>query len=287
MSEKRNLLVTAAHPADAFDGVGGTIAKHTDRGDRVTVAVMTHGAKTHSWNLMAQERTAKVSATEDDVQVQIRIKEQEIRDGLSILGVGGDQVRFMGIDDVFLTIDEKIVWRLAEIIREVRPHIVITQSPLEQNGVGDQHALCGQMTLMAVRLAASVMPGDPRPPFGVFRVYIEASGGKTTSLEYERNRFPHILIDVQDVIERKVKAIDTLKSQFYDGDLGRKMVEARSFIWGLHQRLAYVEAFQLYEPLVYSHLPLPDYDFERAKIPLEQQFRGSGKLIAPFVERED
>ncbi len=287
MTDKLNLLVTAGHPADAFDAVGGTIAKHTDRGDRVTVAVLTHGVKTHSWNLMAQERTAKTSATDADVQAQIEIKEQEIRDGLSILGVDGDGVHFMGIDDAFLIIDEKIVWRLAEIIREVRPHIVITQSPLEQNGVGDQHALCGQMTLMAIRLAAGVMPGDPRPPFGVFRVYIEASGGKTTSLEYERNRFPHILINVEDVVERKVKAIDTLKSQFYDGDLGRKMAEVRSFIWGLHQRLAYVEAFQLYEPLVYSHLPVPDYDFERAKVPLEQQFRDSGKLIAPFVKREE
>jgi LmbE family N-acetylglucosaminyl deacetylase len=286
MTEQLSLLVTAGHPADAFDAVGGTIAKHTDRGDQVTVAVMTHGVKTHSWNLMAQERTEKASATDADVQAQIGIKEEEIRDGLAILGVSADAVRFIGVDDAFLHIDEKIVWDLAEIIREVRPHIVITQSPLEQNGVADQHALCGQMTLMAIRLAAGVMPGNPRPPFGVFRVYIEASGGKTTSLEYERNRFPHILINVEDVVERKVKAIDTLKSQFYDGDLGRKMAEVRSFIWGLHQRLAYVEAFQLYEPLVYSHLPVPEYDFQRARTPMEKQFRDSGRLIAPFVKRE-
>lgn len=284
MTEKFSLLLTAGHPADAFDAVGGTLAKHADRGDRVTVAVMTHGVKTHAWNLMAHERTAKASATDADVQAQIALKEQEIREGLAILGV--KDVRFMGCDDAFLSIDEKIVWDMAEIIREVRPHIVITQSPLEQNGVGDQHALCGQMTLMAIRLAAGVMPGSPRPPFGVFRVYIEASGGKTTSLEYERNRFPHILINIRDVVERKVRAIDTLKSQFYDGDLGRKMVEARGFIWGLHQRLAYVEAFQLYEPLVFSHLPVPEYDFERAGTPMEKQFRDSGKLIAPFVKQE-
>jgi LmbE family N-acetylglucosaminyl deacetylase len=285
MTEQLSLLVTAGHPADAFDAVGGTMAKHADRGDRVTVAVMTHGVKTHSWNLMAQEREAKSSASDADVQAQIAIKEQEIRDGLAILGV--QDVRFMGVDDAFLTIDEKIVWDMAELIREVRPHIVITQSPLEQNGVGDQHALCGQMTLMAIRLAAGVMPGNDMPPFGVFRVYIEASGGKTTSLEYERNRFPHVLINVEDVVERKVQAIDTLKSQFYDGGLGRKMAEVRAFIWGLHQRLAYVEAYQLYEPLVYSHLPVPEYDFERAKIPMEQQFRDSGNLIAPFVKQED
>jgi LmbE family N-acetylglucosaminyl deacetylase len=107
MTDKLNLLVTAGHPADAFDAVGGTIAQHTDRGDRVTVAVMTHGVKSHSWHLMAQERTAKASATDADVQIQIEIKEQEIRDGLSILGVDGDQVHFMGIDDAFLNIEKK------------------------------------------------------------------------------------------------------------------------------------------------------------------------------------
>jgi hypothetical protein len=38
--------------------------------------------------------------------------------------------------------------------------------------------------------------------------------------------------------------------------------------------------------LVYSHLPVPEYDFERAKIPMEKQFRDSGKLIAPFIEQD-
>ena len=103
MTGKLSLLVTAGHPADAFDAVGGTIAKHTDRGDRVTVAVMTHGVKTHSWNLMAQERQAKASATDADVRLKSSSKSKRYATGLSILDVDGDTSVLWAVDDDFLT----------------------------------------------------------------------------------------------------------------------------------------------------------------------------------------
>ena len=35
MSQKLNVMMVGAHPADAFDAVGGTLAKHADAGDHV------------------------------------------------------------------------------------------------------------------------------------------------------------------------------------------------------------------------------------------------------------
>jgi 4-oxalomesaconate hydratase len=285
MTRKLNVMMVGAHPADAFDAVGGTLAKHADAGDHVVAVVLTHGVKSHDWSLMAEERDKKASAGDAEVQRQITLKEKEVREGLAILGI--EDAYFLNMDDQFLQIDRQVVWDLAGLIRKERPHILITQSPLEQNGVADQHALCGQIVLLAIRQASSVMPGHPLPPFGVSRVYFDAAGGKTTSLEYERNRFPHILIDIEETVERKVKAIDKLRSQFYNGDAGRKMTEVRQFIWGLHQRLPYVEGFQIFEPLVYGTLPVPEYDFVRAGIPYEEQYRHAGKLITPFVEEDE
>ena len=37
------ILHTVAHPADAFDMAGGTLAHHVRDGDKVTVVVFTHG----------------------------------------------------------------------------------------------------------------------------------------------------------------------------------------------------------------------------------------------------
>ena len=285
MAENLNVLAVACHPADAFDAVGGTIAKHADRGDHVTVAILTHGVKSHNWALMAREREREVPVTEDEVKAGIEVKENEIKkEGLAILGI--EDARFLKYDDAFLQVSERIVLKLADLVREVRPHIVITHCPIEQSGVADQHALCGQMTLLALRRAKEVMPGEKRPPFRALRVYFEATGGTTSILDYARPRFPHVLIDIEDVVVRKVRAMDRLKSQFYDGALGRKVTEVRGFQWGVHARLPYVEAFQLYEPLVHSHLPVTDLDFERASTPLEEQTRRPGKMIAPFVPEE-
>ena len=286
MKEKLRVLVTAGHPADALDGVGGTIAKHTDQGDWVGVAVLTHGVKSHSWYLMAEERKKKAASTEEEVAEQKEIKEREIRDGLDILGV--EDAWFMNFDDgADFGVKPEIVRGFVDIIRDTRPHIVITHNPLEQDGIPDQHAICGQMTVNAIRLAAGVIPGHEKPPHAVMRTYFEiGSGGKTTVMEYQRTHFPHMLIDIEDTVERKVKAIDKLKSQFYDGPAGRKMTEIRGYIWGMHQRLPYVEAFQIFEPLVYPSLQVCDWDFKRASTPFEEQFRHARRMIAPFVEQD-
>ncbi len=286
MADRLKVLVTAGHPADALDGVGGTIAKHTDQGDWVGVVVLTHGVKTHGWALMAAERKQKASTTEDAVAAQKVVKEQEIRDGLQILGV--EDAWFLHFDDgVDFTIKPGMVRKMVDILRETRPQIVITHNPLEQDGIPDQHAICGQMTVNAIRLASGVIPGHPQPPHSVMRTYFEiGSGAKTTVMEYQRSYFPHVLIDIEDTVERKVRAIDKLKSQFYDGDAGRKMTEIRGYVWGMHQRLPYVEAFQIYEPLVYSKLFVCDWDLRRASMPYEEQYRHAGRMIAPFVEQD-
>ena len=175
MAENLNVLAVACHPADAFDAVGGTLAKHADRGDRVTVAILTHGVKSHNWALMAQEQEREAPVTEDEVKAGIEVKENEIKEGLAILGI--EDARFLKYDDAFLQVSERIVLKLADLVREVRPHIVITHCPIEQSGVADQHALCGQMTLLALRRAKEVMPGEKRPPFRSLRVYFRGHRG--------------------------------------------------------------------------------------------------------------
>ena len=43
------LLVVGAHPADAFDQAGGTMAHHAAEGDHVSVLIVTTGARSHHW----------------------------------------------------------------------------------------------------------------------------------------------------------------------------------------------------------------------------------------------
>ena len=52
------ILLVAAHPADSFDMAGGTLAHHVDQGDRVSVAILTTGVRSHHWELGEQRRRA-------------------------------------------------------------------------------------------------------------------------------------------------------------------------------------------------------------------------------------
>ncbi|MBH05365.1 MAG: hypothetical protein CMJ20_03505 [Phycisphaeraceae bacterium] len=56
MSEHMRVLHVGAHPADAFDHAGGTLANHVERGDEVTIVTLTHGVQSHAWNLIAKSR---------------------------------------------------------------------------------------------------------------------------------------------------------------------------------------------------------------------------------------
>ena len=44
VSDKQKILIIAAHPDDEVLGCGGTIARHTDDGDRVYLCIISEGA---------------------------------------------------------------------------------------------------------------------------------------------------------------------------------------------------------------------------------------------------
>lgn len=56
MDGQLKILNVGAHPADAFDRVGGTMAQHVRRGDEVCVAVLSHGARSHAWQAFDQRK---------------------------------------------------------------------------------------------------------------------------------------------------------------------------------------------------------------------------------------
>ena len=55
------------------------------------------------------------------------VKAEEVRKGCKILGV--EDIYFFGADDAVLLVTEEIVKRLARLLREVRPDIILTHFP--------------------------------------------------------------------------------------------------------------------------------------------------------------
>ncbi len=65
------VLVFAPHPDDESIGMGGTIYKHTQRGDEVAIAIMT---------------TGNIGSLEIDPKRLEKTREKEVREACKVLG---------------------------------------------------------------------------------------------------------------------------------------------------------------------------------------------------------
>jgi 4-oxalomesaconate hydratase len=265
-AETRQLRIVSvgAHPADVFDQSGGTMAHHTSRGDYVACVVLTHGARVHD-EVISHSMAHREQVPEGDELLTLMaersdVKAKEVRAACKILGV--EDVFFFGADDAVLLLAEEPVRRLARMFRELRPDIVLTHFPKEGDGLTNPHAIAGQITLYAVRFAASVDPGDRRPPHRVAQVFFFGGGAahaRSDVWSSEGGFYNDILVDITDVIEKKLAAMDCLVSQGYAGAYVRKRIEASDGAFGVRARCAYAEPFIALRSETHHYLPITDH----------------------------
>jgi 4-oxalomesaconate hydratase len=264
-TETRQLRIVSvgAHPADVFDQAGGTIAHHTSRGDYAACVVLTHGARVHD-EVISQAMAHREEVPDDSelralMAERSDVKAEEVRTACKMLGV--DDVYFFGADDAVLLLSEEPVRRLARMFRELRPDIVLTHFPKEGNGLTNPHAIAGQITMYAVQLAASVDPGDRRPPHRVTQVFFFGGGAahaRSDVWSSEGGFYNDVFVDITDVIELKLAALDCLVSQGYAGAYARKRLEASDGAFGTRARVAYAEPFITLRSETHYYLPVPE-----------------------------
>ena len=75
------------------------------------------------------------------------VKAEEVRAAGRILGF--KDIHFLGAAAAVLLVTDEIVRKLARIIREVRPDIILTHYPKESGALTNPHAIAGQIALFA------------------------------------------------------------------------------------------------------------------------------------------
>ncbi|HIG54791.1 MAG TPA: hypothetical protein EYG11_04230 [Candidatus Latescibacteria bacterium] len=270
MSEKLRLLSIGAHPADIFDQSGGTMAHHVARGDWVGCVVLTHGARVHdkviSDEMFHSDEIPEGEKLEKLMQERADVKADEVRRACGILGV--EDLYFFGADDAVLLVTEAIVRRLAKLLRELKPDIVLTHFPKEGDGLSNPHAVCGQIATAAMSLAAAVDPGDSHPPHKVAQVFYFGTGAAAVPnsvWDSEGGYYNDVFVDITDVVEKKLASLDCLESQGYGGAYARKRIETSDGAFGLAGGCAYAEGFIKAQAETHYHLPLTEYALNRAR----------------------
>lgn len=264
------LLSIGAHPADVFDQSGGTMAHHAARGDHVACVVLTHGARIHdkviSDALFHRDRAPAGDELMKMMEERADVKAEEVRKACGILGF--KDVFFFGEDDAVLLVTPGAVKRLAVLIRQMRPDIVLSHFPRESEAFTNSHAVAGQITLHAINFAASVDPEDKAPPHRVAQIFFfgqGAAGVRRELWDAAGGYYNNVFIDTTDVIEKKLAAIDCLVSQGYAGAYARKRIEACDGAFGIAGGVSYGEGFITLRPETHYFLPLNEYALTYAR----------------------
>ena len=168
----QRLLAVYAHPDDESFGSGGTIATCAADGVEVTLVCATRGE--------VGEIADPTLATSETLP---QVREQELRTAADALGIveviflGYRDSGMAGTDDnenpraLIKATEEEVVSALVEIIREKRPHVVLTFEPGGGYGHPD-HMAISRHTLLAVQAArdASSFPNGGEP-WSVYRLF--------------------------------------------------------------------------------------------------------------------
>lgn len=288
MKEKLTILVVGGHPADVFDHCGGTLAHHVAQGDRVVCLALTQGLRIHDIVISEKYRGG---IPEDEVAEFERIaaeraaaKEQETRDACACFGI--TDVRFLSYDEEVLLENNAMIKSVAAVVRDVKPNIVITHYPYEEGGVGNHHATTGRIVNHAVELATTTDYENNIPAWRTAQMFYMIAAFHTQCenlLGTMHMPFIPFYVDVTDVIELKIKALECMVSQQYGGVYARKRTEVNEGCFGHMMRTAYCEGFVPVHPDLYHTLPISQQRLDWANEPEAETRARGGRMIVPYL----
>jgi 4-oxalomesaconate hydratase len=193
----KKLLVIGAHSADFVWRAGGTIALTTAQGGSATVIALSYGERGESGELWKDP-----GQTIENVK---RIRHEQAQAAAEILGA---EFRCFDLGDYPLIITDEVMVRLADLFREMEPHIALTHTPLDP--FNPDHPVACQAVQKARLLAsgagvASAFKNITPPDLYFFEPH------QPELCEFMPNTF----LDITSVMELKKRAMGCMKAQSY------------------------------------------------------------------------
>lgn len=233
MAKKQVILGVGAHPDDMDFTASGTIAKFAKAGHDCYYLICTDGSRGSSDPDMTHQKLAEIR------------REEQIAAG-KLLGL--KEVFFLDHMDTQLDCDQKLREDIVEVIRKIKPDIVITWDPtvvyVTQSPWGEgsfvnhsDHRACGQATMDACFPYARDRLTYPHheiaglTPHKVKELWLIA---------FEKSN--HI-VDITDTFETKCAAICAHKSQFDNPEKTKQTVIKRAESFGKKGGYKYSEGF--------------------------------------------
>ncbi len=188
-------LAIGAHPDDIEFGCGATLAKWSQSGCEASLLICTDGSK-GTWDINA------------DTAALVDCRRKEQFQAAERLGVTGE-VRFLGEVDGELQVNLTLRRRIAQVIRELRPEVVLGHDPFKRWRLHPDHRAAGFLCMDAL-LAAR----DPHFYRELLRDHGLAHHRPDELLLFESEAPDHFEQVDQNQITAKVNALLAHESQF-------------------------------------------------------------------------
>ncbi len=194
-----NVLVIAAHPDDETLGCGGTIARHAHEGDEVSVCIITEGTASLGFS---KEEDAK--------------RKGEVERACKVLGV--NILHFLDLPSVKLDTVPllDIVNKIKDIISKVRPEVLYTHYPKDQN---QDHRIVSHACLIAAQPQRASLK----------KIYYYEVPSSTTYVCGDDAFAPTVYVDIGNFIELKLKALACYASEIKNHPHARSMNGVRIY----------------------------------------------------------
>lgn len=224
--EPKRALVMVAHPDDAEFICGGTVARLCARGWEVWYCLATSGDKGTKDADMTRERLAGM-------------REEEQRAACRILGV--KDVIFLRHPDGFLENTHAFRGEIVRLIRQLRPHTVITWDGFRRGFNHNDHRITGIATYDAV------FPASRDPLYYPEHIDEGLNWHRVGELLLAGSDEPDYFVDISDHFDTKIEALLAHTSQVardqprdeWVAGMRKRMSESAE-----HTGIAYAEAFR-------------------------------------------
>lgn len=186
--EHERILVVLPHPDD--EGIiAGTLIQHVEEGAQITYICLTLGEMGR--NLGMPPFANRVTLPE--------IRRQELHECCNVIGI--QHVESWGLMDKTVEFEDQELWisQIVDRIKQWRPSLIFTFYP--GHGVHPDHDAAGRMTIEAVKRLTQ----SERPIVQCIAM---------TKHSVDMLGAPDVVHDVSDVVGRKIRAIQSHKSQF-------------------------------------------------------------------------
>ena len=226
-----SIVVIAAHPDDEILGAGGTMAKHCDEGDEVSVLIMGQGITSRHDGPNQGEGQSGLKEAAQKANALLGVKTCQVLDFPD-----------NRMDGVALL---EVVKPIEEFIARTDPRIIYSH---HDNDLNVDHRITAQAVFTAAR---------PLPESGVERI-LSFEVPSSTEWQFSGPAFrPNWFTDISQQLERKLEALSCYESEMRPWPHARsvKAVEHLARWRGAAMGLEAAEAFSLGRAVEHQKLP--------------------------------